>query len=43
MNANEIANGFLKVCLFKIDEDPCELNNLVFKFPDIVRVRPNDT
>jgi len=26
-----------QVCLFKIDEDPCELNNLVFKFPDIVR------
>jgi hypothetical protein len=26
------------VCLFNITADPCEYNNLVFKFPDVVRV-----
>ena len=35
---HKLINVPLKVCLFKIDEDPCELNNLVFKFPDVVRV-----
>ncbi len=27
-----------QVCLFNITADPCEYNNLVFKFPDVVRV-----
>ena len=29
---------FVQVCLFNIAQDPCEMNNLVFKYPDIVRV-----
>ena len=28
----------LKVCLFNISGDPCEFNNLLFKFPDVIRV-----
>ena len=30
--------SFSQVCLFNIAQDPCEMNNLVFKYPDIVRV-----
>ena len=25
-------------CLFKISEDPCEQNNLIFDFPNVVQV-----
>ena len=31
-------NAIFQVCLFNIAQDPCELDNLVFKYPDIVRV-----
>ena len=28
-----------QVCLFNIKQDPCEQNNLLFQFPDIVKVK----
>lgn len=27
-----------QVCLFNIKDDPCEKNNVVFKYPDVVRI-----
>ena len=27
-----------EVCLFRVTEDPCEQNNLVFQYPDVVKV-----
>ena len=27
-----------QVCLFNILNDPCEFNNLLFKFPDVTRI-----
>ena len=32
----------LTVCLFKITEDPCEQNNLILDYPNIVKVRPTE-
>ena len=32
-----------EVCLFKLTEDPCEQNNLVFQYPDVVKVGPQIT
>jgi hypothetical protein len=38
ISQNMICLICLQVCLFNITADPCEYNNLVFKFPDVVKV-----
>ncbi len=41
ISQNVICLICLQVCLFNITADPCEYNNLVFKFPDVVKVYCN--
>ena len=36
--APNVCTNFFQVCLYNITADPCELNNLVFNFPDVVRL-----